>query len=258
MKTFLSRILESKREEVKGLARRRSEFSGGRSDPRREFVQALNKKPALALVAEVKKASPSKGIIQPDFHPVGTARRYEDAGAEAISVLTDEKFFQGSATCLQDIRKSISLPVLRKDFIIDPLQVEQTAALNADAMLLIAAALSDSQMRELYEACREMDIEPLIEVHSYRELDRALRLSPPLLGINNRDLETFDVSLETTLAILPHIPGDTVVVSESGISTPDDTERLMKAGAHAVLVGEALMRTDDTAALIGELKHKDR
>jgi len=255
MTTFLKTILETKREEVKRLGRRKSEFSGGRSDARRAFTEALNKKPALAIIAEVKKASPSKGVIRPDFKPADIARRYEDGGADAVSVLTDEKFFQGSSAHLTAVRSAIGLPVLRKDFIIDPIQVQETAAINADAMLLIAAALSDGQMQELYEACREMDIEPLIEIHSPRELERALRLSPGLLGVNNRDLETFEVSLETTFKIRPYIPKECVVVSESGISTPAHTERLMKAGVHAALIGEALMRTQDAAALIKELKH---
>jgi indole-3-glycerol phosphate synthase len=255
MPEFLKTILEHKREEVRLLACRKSEFSNGRSDKKRDFVQALNKKPAIAIIAEVKKASPSKGVLCPNFHPVGIALKYQDGGADAVSVLTDERFFQGSAAYLTDIRKAIALPVLRKDFIIDPLQVMQTAALNADAMLLIAAALSDSQMEELYRACIEADIDPLIEIHSHGELERALRLSPAIIGINNRNLETFEVSLDTTISILPHIPPGIIVISESGISFPEHTGILMKAGVHAALVGESLIRSIDSGEMIKKLKH---
>ncbi len=253
MQTFLKTILEHKRDEVARLRKRRAEFAGGRSDAGRPFVQSLNIKPRLALIAEIKKASPSKGLICKDFDPAAIARTYEQAGANAVSVLTDERFFQGSIEHLKAVRENVSLPVLRKDFLIDPLQLEETAYCNADAALLIAAALSDSQMAELYEACAELKIETLVEVHAMGELERVMRLSPPAIGINNRDLDTFKVDLETTFSILPHVPPEMVVVSESGISTGRDTEKLSKAGVHAVLVGESLMRSSDPAALIAEL-----
>jgi indole-3-glycerol phosphate synthase len=254
MSSFLKTILECKREEVRRLAKDRARFRDGRSDEKRGFVQSLNKRPHLALVAELKKASPSKGVIRPDFDPVATARKYAEGNADAISVLTDERFFQGRLSELEDVRRAAPLPVLRKDFVIDPVQIEQTAHANADAVLLIAAALSDSQMQELYEACGEFDIDALIEVHNTTEFERVMKLSPAALGINNRNLDTFEVSLETTLAIVPHAPRDTIVVSESGIFTANDTARLAQAGVHAVLVGESLMRSDDPAALIRELK----
>jgi indole-3-glycerol phosphate synthase len=181
---------------------------------------------------------------------------YDKAGAQAVSVLTDEKFFQGSLKYLRQIRNAVRIPVLRKDFIIDTIQVEQAVDADADAVLLIAAALSDSQMEELNSACLQLDIESLIEIHELKELERVMRLSPSIIGINNRDLETFKVDIATTHRILPYVPKDSLVVSESGIFTGEDTTALMDAGVHAVLVGESLMRASNTADLIRELQHK--
>jgi indole-3-glycerol phosphate synthase len=255
MATILSTIIEHKREEVKKLSREKTGFAGGRTDTKRPFAEALNIRPQLALIGEVKKASPSKGVIRADYDPVPIAESYEQAQANAVSVLTDERFFQGSLQHLKDIRAAVALPVLRKEFIIDPLQVQQSAHANADALLLIAAALSDSQMEELYAASNELDVDVLIEVHDCRELDRVMKLSPPLVGINNRNLETFEVSLSTTVMVLAHCPQDIAIVSESGIVAGEDTRKLMEAGVSAVLVGEALMRSEDPAALIKQLRH---
>ena len=255
MANILTTILEHKRDEVKRLRRERSAFARGRADAKRPFVQSLNIKPELALIAEVKKASPSKGLICENFNPVQIAKTYEQGKANAVSVLTDERFFQGSLQYLKDIRDAISLPVLRKDFIIDPVQVEQSAAANADALLLIAAALSDAQIEELYYAGAELDVDVLIEVHDCRELDRAMKLSPPLIGINNRNLETFEVNLSTTLVTIECLHQEAAVVSESGIFTGEDTAKLIEVGVSAVLVGESLMRSENAEELIKELRH---
>jgi len=254
MSAFLQTILDEKRREVALLRHRQSEFHG-RTSARRAFCASLDRRPHLGMIAEVKKASPSKGLIVRDFDHVSIGRTYERGGASAISVLTDRMFFQGDTQYLTDVRAAVSLPVLRKDFIVDPLQVEETAHLNADAMLLIAAALSDAQMSELYAAAAERDVEVLIEVHNAEELDRTLALSPGLVGINNRNLSTFEVSLHTTVNLMGRMPTGVVAVSESGIFTVDDARTVRNAGVRAVLVGESLMRSADPAALIGELTH---
>jgi indole-3-glycerol phosphate synthase len=217
------------------------------------FLESLDKLPHLAIIAEVKKASPSKGLIRPDFDPLGIALQYEEAGASAVSVLTDEKFFQGHSDYLVQIREKIRLPVLRKDFIIDPLQVEETAHLDADAMLLIAEALEGSQLEELYHAARELDIEPLIELHSLAQLDKVMRIEPPMIGINNRDLLTFRTDLDRTAEIARHIPKSIIVVSESGIHSATDAQRMREAGVRALLVGESLMRAQSINSLMKEL-----
>ncbi len=253
MTDILQKIVEHKKEEVRLLKKRRGAFQG-RSDAKRPFRDALDIRPNLAVIAEVKKASPSKGIIDPEFNPEARARQYHEGGASAVSVLTDVDFFQGSPDYLTAVRNTISEPVLRKDFIIDPLQVLETATLNADGMLLIAACLSDGQMDELYHAALELDIDPLIEIHDSGELDRVMKLEPNLIGINNRNLKTFDTDIARTLELLPVIPRNVTVVSESGIFTESDTKPLRKAGVHAVLVGESLMRSRDCAALIRQLR----
>jgi indole-3-glycerol phosphate synthase len=194
MPTFLEKILEQKKAEVSALRGKRFNC---RVSPRRPFCEALDKRPQLAIIAEIKKASPSKGLIRPDFDPVAIAAAYEKGGASAISVLTDERFFMGHAEYIVAAREKVGLPVLRKDFIIDPLQVEETAHMGADAMLLIAEALEPGQLMDLYQSARELDIEVLIELHSVRELDKVMRLDPPLIGINNRDLFTFATDLNT-------------------------------------------------------------
>ncbi|MBD3314744.1 MAG: indole-3-glycerol phosphate synthase TrpC [Chitinivibrionales bacterium] len=253
MSTILDTIIEHKKREIRALREHRSDFRG-RTDTKRPFIKNLAKCPAPAIIAEVKKASPSKGIIREDFDPAAIARVYDKGGADAVSVLTDERFFCGSTDYLTTIRETVPRPVLRKDFIIDPLQVEQTASLNADAMLLIAAALSDGQMEELFAAASELAIDPLIEIHNEGELERVMRLEPPLIGINNRDLATFKTDISVTLRLIAAIPRTTLVVSESGIFGQDETKPLIAAGVRAILVGESLMRSENPAALIDRLR----
>ncbi|MBN1758824.1 MAG: indole-3-glycerol phosphate synthase TrpC [Chitinispirillaceae bacterium] len=255
MSTFLDTILEEKRKEIVLLKKEGAAVSGGEPvPPRREFLSALDCGDRLGIIAEVKKASPSKGVIRPDFDPVAIAQAYERSGVQAISVLTDEKFFQGSYAFLLQVRETVSLPVLRKDFIIDPVQVEQTAAMGADAMLLIAAALDDVQLRDLHPMTSELEIQPLIEIHNGRELDRVMRLEPQLIGINNRNLSTFVTDVGVTLELVRHIPRDVLVVSESGISIAEQARTLHSAGVRALLIGESLMRRDDPTELVAELR----
>jgi indole-3-glycerol phosphate synthase len=252
----LHKIIEQKRGEVRLLKEIKGTFTG-RSDEKRPFVKPLDKLPELALIAEVKKASPSKGVIKADFDPVKIAAQYENGGASAVSVLTDEKFFQGHVDYLESVRKSVSLPVLRKDFIIDILQVQHTAAINADAMLLIAAALDYSLMKDLFQAACELEIEPLIEIHNSRELDMVMKLEPEIIGINNRNLDTFVTDISVTLELTKHIPRNITVVSESGISNGAEAAKLAASGVRALLVGESLMRSDGSdniGALMAELR----
>jgi indole-3-glycerol phosphate synthase len=256
MHSVLVKIVEQKKIEIDILNR----FGYPHNElpfTRRDFLKALDKKPNLAIIAEVKKASPSKGLIRPDFDPVKIAEHYQEGGASAISVLTDEKFFQGHYTYLQEVRARTSLPVLRKDFIIDPIQVKQTAAMQADAMLLIAAILEDVQLRDLYQMTMDYDIQPLIEIHTPWELDRVMKLEPSLIGINNRDLNTFETSLDTTFTIIKYIPREITVVSESSIENGDQAKKLRDAGVRALLVGESLMRLDNPEQLIAELSCKE-
>jgi indole-3-glycerol phosphate synthase len=250
MPTFLEKIIAQKNAEVAGLCGKRF---NRRVSPRRSFCEALDQRPQLAIIAEIKKASPSKGLIRPDFDPVAIAETYEKGGASAISVLTDERFFQGHAEYLVAAREKVGLPVLRKDFIIDPLQVEETAHLGADAMLLIAEALEPGQIEDLYQTAQELDIEVLIELHGLKELDKVMRLDPLLIGINNRDLSTFVMDLRTTVELIRHIPKEVRVVSESGIRDAADARLLREAGVSALLVGESLMRSKDIEELIREL-----
>lgn len=254
MSSILDTIIAEKKEEVKRLYRERGRFSG-RASEHRPFVKSLRRQGGPAIIAEIKKASPSRGVIRSDFDPQAIAKQYADGGASALSVLTDEKFFMGSSAHLEAARNAVTLPVLRKDFIIDPVQVAQTAAMNADAMLLIAAALSPSQIDELYCAGREAGLDILIEIHSTKELDKVLKLSPlPLcVGVNNRDLATFKTDIKTTLSIAPHVSKEIALVSESGIETGEQAKLLYKAGVSALLVGESLMRAEDPGRLIKEL-----
>jgi indole-3-glycerol phosphate synthase len=254
-RSVLDTIVARKKEEVAVLQRDRSMFRDTGTVPkRRDFLSALSAGATLAIIAEVKKASPSKGIIRHDFDPVKIAHAYRQAGANAVSVITDETFFMGSTAFLTAIREAITLPVLRKDFIIDMVQIEQTVALGADAMLLIVAALDSLQLRDFYQASRELGIEPLVEVHSGQELDRAMRLEPSLIGINNRNLSTFTTDINVTLDLMPHIPATVVVVSESGIENREQALALKKSGVKALLVGELLMRQDDPTELLHALK----
>jgi len=260
MSDILNKIVAVKRDEVaaaralRGLPSLRTEAEARRDT--RGFAAALRAKLAAgqaAVIAEVKKASPSKGVIREHFVPADIAQSYARHGAACLSVLTDERFFQGSAAYLQQARAACALPVLRKDFMIDEYQVFEARAMGADCILLIAACLSDSQMAELEACAMALGMDVLVEVHDGDELDRALRLKTPLLGINNRNLRSFEVTLDTTLALLPRVPADRVLVTESGILARSDVQRMRAAQVHAFLVGEAFMRADDPGAALAAL-----
>ena len=250
--TVLKKIIARKHEEV-AERRQRVPFAelekrAGAQSPAREFVEAVAaraEKSQPAVIAEVKKASPSKGVIRANFDPAAIARSYEAGGATCLSVLTDIDFFQGSDAYLQAARAACNLPVLRKDFTIDPYQVVEARALGADCILLIVAALSDDQLDELSDVALQWGLDVLVEVHSRDELERAIPLGNRLLGINNRDLHTFEVTLTATLGLLDDLPDDMIVVSESGIHTRDDVALLRQHGVNAFLVGEAFMRAAD-------------
>lgn len=252
MSDILNKILAVKREEVAAGQARQSlaqiTAAARAQAPARDFVGALRAKIAAglpAVIAEVKKASPSKGVIRADFRPAEIAVQYERAGAACLSVLTDRQFFQGAPEYLQAARAACELPVLRKDFLVDPWQVFEARAMGGDAILLIAAALDLAQMRELEAIAHELGMGVLVEVHDAAELDLALQLATPLLGINNRNLRSFDVSLQTTLDLLARIPPQRIVVTESGILEPADVALMRSHYVHAFLVGEAFMRAAD-------------
>lgn len=224
--------------------------------PVRGFVEAMQAKIAAghsAVIAEVKKASPSKGLLRADFRPADIAKSYQSGGAACLSVLTDQDFFQGHEDYLQQARAACDLPVIRKDFIVDPYQVFEARAINADCILLIVAALDDGQLEDLSQLALQLDMDVLVEVHDADELQRALVLNLPLIGINNRDLRTFDTRLETTLDLLKQIPDETLVVSESGIHTPADVALMREHNVNAFLVGEAFMRADDPGQALRQL-----
>ena len=244
--SILERILESKRAEVAAAKRERPdvESSARAAPPPRDFVAALRAR-RPAVIAEIKRASPSRGLLRADFDPAAIAKSYENAGAACISVLTDREFFQGASEHLTAARAACALPALRKDFLVDPYQVYEARALGADCVLLIVACLEDAQMRELESLAQSLGMAVLVEVHDAGELERALALRTPLLGINNRNLRTFETRLETTLELLPRIPGGRMVITESGILSPSDVRRMRDQGVHAFLVGEAFMRADD-------------
>ena len=241
----LEEILRTKHAEIERLRPRAAELdrqARARSDFR-SFQAALARADGkLALIAEIKKASPSAGVIAKSFDPVAIAKKYERAGADAISVLTDEKFFQGKLAHLVDIRRAVSLPFLRKDFVLDEIQIAESAANGADAILLIAAALEQKQLVDLCAVAAKYRLDALVEIHSREELDRALEAGTKIIGINNRDLATFDVDLAVTEKLCRHIPDEIVLVSESGIKSADDVARVQACGVDAVLIGEALMR----------------
>lgn len=249
---ILQRILNRKREEIAErkqrtpLAEVREQAS--RADPPRGFVAAIERRIAAgeaAVIAEVKKASPSRGVLREDFRPADIARTYAEHGAACLSVLTDRDFFLGADEFLQQARAACPLPVLRKDFTIDPYQIIEARALGADCILLIAAALDDAQLAGLADAAQEVGIDVLVEVHDGAELERALALDLRLIGINNRNLRTFDTSLQTTLELLSRIPPGRTVVTESGILTPKDVATMRQNGVHGFLVGEAFMKAPD-------------
>lgn len=206
-----------------------------------------------AVIAEIKRASPSRGILRENFNPMELARSYQMAGASCLSVLTDQEFFKGSGPILELAKKACALPILRKDFIIDPYQVFETKVMGGDCMLLIVAALSDEQLVQLYELGKELRLDILVEVHDADEMARALRLKPVLLGINNRNLHTFEISLDTTLRLLENIPDDCHVVTESGIHSPEDVKLMKDHGVHTFLVGEAFMVAEDPGEKLKEL-----
>lgn len=223
-----------------------------KKEPTRGFMSVL-KKERLALIAEVKKASPSKGVIREDFHPVKIAMEYEAAGADALSVLTEEHYFKGSGAYLSEIRKAVGLPLLRKDFIIDPYQIYEARVLGADAVLLIAALLCCDEIREFQALAQSLGLAALVEVHNEEELFSAQRAGAEIIGVNNRDLKTFRVDLSVTEALMKHA-GDAVLVSESGIRENSDMKRVRAAGADAVLVGETLMKSGDIKAELAALR----
>jgi indole-3-glycerol phosphate synthase len=260
---ILNKILAVKREEVaaanavRPLAAIRTEAEAQPAP--RDFVGAIRSKvsrrgtPLPAVIAEIKKASPSKGVLRADFHPAEIAATYEQHGAACLSVLTDRQFFQGSSAYLQAARAACALPVLRKDFMVDPYQVFEARAMGADAILLIVAALSVAQMKEMESIAKSLGMAVLVEAHDGGEVDAALQLQTPLIGINNRNLRTFEVSLQTTLGQLDRIPAERIVVTESGILDPEDVALMRQNGVHAFLVGEAFMRATDPGAQLARL-----
>ena len=263
--SVLERIIARKAEEV---AERRGrvgldelERLAKQADAPRGFARALQARAArreAAVIAEVKKASPSKGVIRPHFVPAEIARSYEAGGAACLSVLTDIDFFQGSDAYLQQARAACSLPVIRKDFMIDPYQIVEARALGADCVLLIVANLQDGQMAELAAVAKAQGLDVLVEVHDGVELERALRLDTPLLGINNRNLHTFEVSLDTTLALKERVPADRLVITESGILSRADVQRMEVNEVYGFLVGEAFMRAEDPGAELKRLFFPER
>jgi len=262
MADILDKIVAVKREEI-AAAQKKIPLDAMRADAEsrvltRDFEGALRAKIVAghaAVIAEIKKASPSKGVLRTDFIPADIAQSYAQAGAACLSVLTDRQFFQGRPDYLKQARASCDLPVLRKDFMVDAYQIYESRAMGADCVLLIAACLDDAQLQELEVIARSLDMAVLVEVHDRAELQRALKLKTRLLGINNRNLRSFEVSLATTLDMLSEVPGDRLVVTESGIMTQADVKTMRAAGVHAFLVGEAFMRAEDPgdalAALFG-------
>jgi indole-3-glycerol phosphate synthase len=260
MSDILKKIVEVKRQEIAAALQRKS-LALMRADAEsrvltRDFVGALREKIGArqaAVIAEIKRASPSKGVLREDFIPADIAQSYAEHGAACLSVLTDRQFFQGEPDFLKQARASCPLPVLRKDFMIEPYQIYESRAMGADCILLIAACLEDAKMAELEAIARSLDMAVLVEVHDATELGRALRLKTRLLGINNRNLHTFEVSLQTTLDMLKAVPPDRLLVTESGILGRADVMRMREAGVNAFLVGEAFMRASDPGVALGEL-----
>jgi len=264
MSDILNKIVAVKREEIAAAVKKKSLIEM-RADAEsrlltRDFVAALRAKieaGQAAVIAEIKKASPSKGVLREDFIPADIAQSYAQGNgilsAACLSVLTDRQFFQGQPDYLKQARASCSLPVLRKDFMVDPYQIYESRAMGADAILLIAACLEDAQMAELESIALALGMAVLVEVHDGAELERALRLKTPLVGINNRNLRTFEVTLDTTLSLLPQVPADRLMITESGILGHADVERMRTAGVHAFLVGEAFMRAPDPGLALADL-----
>jgi indole-3-glycerol phosphate synthase len=253
---ILERIVEAKRKEVAALKKTtplvQLEDAIGTLLTVRDFRGAISTA-RCSIIAEVKRSSPSKGRIREEFDPRQIATLYQDNGAHAVSVLTDEAFFEGKAQYLSEIKKCIDLPLLRKDFIIDVYQIYETRLLGGDALLLIASLLEKGQLQEYIELSTTLGLAPLVEIHTQEELDKALAAGAEIIGINNRDLKTFSTDIETTLKLAPLIPGDRIVVTESGINTRENIEQLMGAGIHCFLIGEALMRAEDIGGKLREL-----
>lgn len=255
----LDEIVAHKRAEVAALKARRSVGTVAAAcrglAPARDFEAALRPPPGtrVRLIAEVKRASPSQGLFRADLDPIAQASTYAAAGAAAVSVLTDARYFHGSLEDLVQVRRTVPVPVLRKEFIVDEYQLWEAREAGADAVLLIVAALEDAVLRDLLGAAKGAGLATLVEVHTAGELDRALRLGAPVIGINNRDLQTLTTTLAPSLALLPQIPPGPIAVSESGLRTGADVAQVVAAGAHAVLVGETLLRADDVAAKVREL-----
>jgi indole-3-glycerol phosphate synthase len=254
--TVLDRILESRRAEVdhrkKVLPETALKYGVKAALPVRDFSVALSRD-GLNILAELKPASPSHGVLREPFDPPALATTFESAGAVALSVLTESEFFRGSLKNLRDARKSVNLPVLRKDFIFDPWQVWETRANDADSLLLMVAVLHDAQLRDLLALARELGMEPLVEVHTAAELDRALAAGSRIIGVNNRDLKTLDVRVETSFELIPRIPAHCIAISESGLRSHDDLQKLREAGFDAFLIGEHLMLAPDPASALAQL-----
>ena len=260
MSDILNKIVAVKREEVAaGLQRKSLQAMRADAESRvltRDFIGAMRAQIAAgrsAVIAEVKKASPSKGVLRADFIPADIAQSYAEHGAACLSVLTDQSFFQGCNDFLKQARASCDLPVLRKDFMVDAYQIYESRVVGADCILLIAACLDDAQMADLEAIAHSLDMAVLVEVHDRAELDRALQLKTPLVGINNRNLHTFEVSLDTTLSLLKEVPANRLLVTESGIVSPHDVKRMRDADVHAYLVGEAFMRAADPGEALSTL-----
>jgi len=250
--SILERIVAAKRAEVAAAKQRAPAVKLDAAPPVRDFVAALRAR-RPAVIAEIKRASPSKGLLRENFDPAAIAKSYQEGGAACMSVLTDREFFQGAPEHLSAARAACALPALRKDFLIDPYQVMEARALGTDCVLLIAACLADAEMRELETLALSLGMAVLVEVHDARELERALALRTPLIGINNRNLRSFETRLETTLDLLPRIPADRLVITESGILSRTDVHRMRERGVHAFLVGEAFMRADDPGTELKKL-----
>jgi len=257
---ILKKILQRKQQEIAERSKRLPinllQQLAENAEPVRGFVEAIERKLAAgqsAVIAEVKKASPSKGVLREDFQPAEIALSYENGGAACLSVLTDKDFFQGHEDYLKQARTACQLPVIRKDFIIDPYQVFEARAIGADCILLIVAALDDDQLEQLSQLAIQLDMDVLVEVHNEEELHRALVLNLPLIGINNRDLHTFETSLETTIKLLNFIPDETIVITESGILGKEDVIFMREHGVNGFLVGEAFMRADEPGEALANL-----
>jgi indole-3-glycerol phosphate synthase len=258
----LQEILEVKRREIAKMVHRSELLRAGalQRNDFRSFRGAIDRGPgALGLIAEVKKASPSAGVIRTEgFDPVEIARTYEAAGANAISVLTDEKYFQGSLSYMTRVREAVGVPVLRKDFILHEVQIYEAVCAGADAILLIVAALEQAELERLLAVATDFQLDVLVEVHTLEEMDRALETEARIIGINNRNLATFQVDLKTTEELSEQVPEEIVLVSESGIKTAEDTRRVLESGCNAILVGETLMRAGDVGAKVAELGGVER